>query len=142
MSLASLLWCRLFVGFGVGGVCVPFDLVAEFLPSSHRGSFMMYIEVFWTAGSMIVAGLAWLSLNQYGWRFLTYMTAIPVTLACIVSIIYLPESARWHLENGRVEEAEKVIIKASEINGQQLAPFSLSLPMDLTTGAKPSGSSR
>ena len=30
--------CRCFVGFGVGGFAVPFDLLAEFLPPEKRGS--------------------------------------------------------------------------------------------------------
>jgi len=126
-NLVTLLALRFLVGFGVGGLSVPFDLLAEFLPSSLRGRFLLYIELFWTAGSLLVAGIAWAALSQYGWRFLTLMTAIPVTLACIVSIVYLPESARWHLENGRVEEAEKIIMTASEVNGEKLAPFTLAV---------------
>ena len=34
--------CRALVGFGVGGISVPFDLLAEYLPTSHRGKFLMY----------------------------------------------------------------------------------------------------
>jgi hypothetical protein len=42
--------CRAIVGFGVGGAVVPFDLLAEFLPNKHRGTFLIYIEGFWTIG--------------------------------------------------------------------------------------------
>jgi hypothetical protein len=33
------------VGFGVGGLTVPFDLLAELSPVTHRGKFLIYIEV-------------------------------------------------------------------------------------------------
>jgi hypothetical protein len=32
---------RFLVGFGVGGIAVPFDLLAEVTPTSHRGTFTM-----------------------------------------------------------------------------------------------------
>ena len=124
-NLTFLLVCRFLVGFGVGGLAVPFDLLAEFLPLSHRGKFLLYIELFWTFGSLLVAGIAWASLSQYGWRFLTYMTAIPVTLACIASMIYLPESPRWYLENGYVKEAKDMILLANKRNKKELQPFTL-----------------
>lgn len=78
----SYYWLIMFrscVGFGVGGVYVPFDLLAEFLPPARRGKFLIYIEFFWTFGSLMVAGLAWLLLPSFGWRVLTFVTAIPVT---------------------------------------------------------------
>jgi MFS family permease len=46
----SFIVCRALVSFGVGGISVPFDLLAEYLPTSHRGKFLMYIEYFWTIG--------------------------------------------------------------------------------------------
>lgn len=33
----ALLFVRFMVGFGVGGLVVPFDTLAEFLPSDYRG---------------------------------------------------------------------------------------------------------
>lgn len=40
-SYEWLLFLRAGVGFGVGGLTVPFDLLAEFLPASKRGSYLM-----------------------------------------------------------------------------------------------------
>ena len=83
-NFATLLAFRFLVGFGVGGLTVPFDTLAgglethydslagggaqflfnciltlsfsflctEFVPNSHRGSNLLLIEYFWTAGTL------------------------------------------------------------------------------------------
>ena len=124
-NVAALISFRAIAGFGVGGGSIPFDLLAEFMPISHRGQFGIYIELFWTFGSMLVAGLAWGTLDSGGWHNLAYYTAIPVTITCIVSMFYLPESPRWLLLKGHKEEAEKVIRDAALTNGVNLPPFTL-----------------
>jgi Sugar (and other) transporter len=125
-SFGWLLFFRVIVGFGVGGLTVPFDLLAEFLPVADRGKFLIYIEYFWTFGSMFVAGVAWLALETVGWRGLSYITAIPVTLSSIAAFLYLPESPRWLLVKGRYAEAEEVVKSAAATSGVVLSPFSLS----------------
>lgn len=120
-----LIFFRTVVGFGVGGAVIPFDLLAEFIPAHDRGVFLIYIEYFWSLGSLFVAGVAWASLGSEGWRFLAYVSAIPVSLASILGILFLPESPRWLLVKGRIEEAEKIIYTAAEINGTKIPNFSL-----------------
>jgi MFS transporter, putative metabolite:H+ symporter len=94
--------------------------LAEFLPNSHRGIFLIYVEVFWTIGSMFVAGVAWICLSSMGWRVLALITAIPVALATIGCILLLPESPRWLIVKGRLDEAKQVLITAARVNGQTL----------------------
>jgi MFS family permease len=130
-SYGWLVFFRSIAGFGIGGANVPFDLLAEFLPASHRGKFLIYIEYFWTIGSMLVAGVAWGTLSQQGWRFLAYMTALPVLLASVISYFYLPESPRWLLIKGRVTEAEDVIRAAAKVNGIEMTPFRLKPVMEM-----------
>lgn len=125
----NYIWLILFrtvVGFGVGGALIPFDLLAEFVPSSHRGMFLILIEYFWSLGSLFVAGVAWASLSEDGWRFLTYISAIPVALASVFGVIFLPESPRWLLLKGKKEEAEELIKTAAKINNTILPEFYLS----------------
>lgn len=83
----SLVTIRAIVGLGIGGANIPFDLLAEFLPASHRGRFLIYIEFFWTIGSILVTAIAWTTLSVHGWRTMTYLTAIPVTLTSILSVV-------------------------------------------------------
>lgn len=124
-NYAALLCVRTLLGFGVGGATISFDLMAEFLPNSARGQFLTNINYFWTAGSMFVAGCAWLMLSDQGWHRLAIVTSLPVALALVFSIGSLPESPRWLLLQGRVSEAEDVIRRAAEINGTTLPPFTL-----------------
>lgn len=120
-----LITCRAIVGFGVGGAVVPFDLLAEFLPNKYRGTFLIYIEGFWTLGSMFVAGVAWLMLSSGGWRLLTIITAIPVTISSLVAVVLLPESPRWSISQGRAKEATDTLRYAAKVNGVVLPPFRL-----------------
>jgi MFS family permease len=124
-SYSWLIVLRSLVGFGIGGANVPFDLLAEFMPSKQRGHFLIYIEYFWTLGAAFVTGLAWLFLNKYGWRTLSILTAIPVAITSLLSIVFLPESPRWLLSMGKRDEAVKVIRKASLVNGHTLPEFTL-----------------
>jgi MFS family permease len=130
-----LIFFRFFVGVGVGSGFVPFDLLAEFLPSSHRGQYLMNINYFWTMGSMIVNGTAWIFLESYGWRVFTLVSTLPVLLGAVLAVFYLPESPRWLLHQHRARDAENVILYAAKINQSEMHPFHL-LPMTSSTYAK------
>jgi MFS family permease len=119
-----LLFFRSIVGFGIGGANVPFDLLAEMMPVQHRGRFLIYIEYFWTIGSMFVSAVAWLFMDAYGWRVVATITAIPVAITSAISIFYLPESPHWLLSVGREEDAKQVVKDAAALNGVSLPPFS------------------
>ena len=124
-SLEMLLTFRAFVGFGVGGLTVPFDLLLEFLPINERGKYLLYIEYFWTMGSLFVSGVAWALLDVIGWRGLAYLITVPVFLCSALSIMNLPESPRWLHLKGRIGEAETVIRRAASESGVVLLPFDL-----------------
>jgi MFS transporter, putative metabolite:H+ symporter len=62
------LLCMIFgIGFGVGGLIVPFDIFAECLPAHHRGQQLLFIEYFWSGGSILVVITAYFEL-QYNWN--------------------------------------------------------------------------
>ena len=61
-----LILFRFGVGIGVGGMAVPFDLLAELLPTSHRGRFLIYLQGFWTLGAAYVVTMAWLLMDRGG----------------------------------------------------------------------------
>lgn len=122
-SYPLLVISRLIVGFGIGGSNIPFDLLAEMLPMQQRGSFLVYINYFWTFGSTFVSLLAWIYLDDYGWRFLAFITMIPVAFTSFFSMYYLPESPRWLLTQNRIQEAENIIKYSMKCNGVTEIPF-------------------
>ena len=123
-SYEALLFARFMVGFGVGGLTVPFDTLAEFVPTSDRGSNLLYIEFFWTAGTLLVPVLAWFSLgnNDGGnWEVFVILCAIPCIISTILGWVWVPESPRWLLTQGKHDDALRILRDAASRNGQN--PF-------------------
>lgn len=116
-NVTMLIIFRFGVGIGVGGLVIPFDLLAEFTGKADRGKILICIEMFWTLGTMLVSGLAWLTLSSLGWRFLVGMCAVPVTLAA-VTVRWLPESPRWLFVKGRDKDAIEVLEYAARVNSK------------------------
>lgn len=124
-----LMLFRFLVGFGVGGSNVPLDLFAEFLPSTLRGKLLATIEVFWTIGSLFVAGIAWAVLNHLGWRALAYISTIPVALTCMISFWSLPESPKWLFNQGREQDAYQSVLKFMSLNNSLRGePAAIAIP--------------
>ena len=120
-----LILFRFGVGVGVGGMAVPFDLLAELLPTSHRGRFLIYLQGFWTLGAAYVVTMAWWLMERGGWRVVTVMTAVPVTISLILAMIYLPESPRWLLIKNRTQDASDLLRDIAEVNNTPLSPVQL-----------------
>jgi putative MFS transporter len=97
------------MGLGVGGMLpITFALLAETVPSRHRGWLMVLVggDV---AGAYIIT--SWLSAEltpTYGWRML-WLLGLPTGLVLIVLNRWIPESPRFLIQNGRDTEARAVM---------------------------------
>jgi MFS family permease len=111
------------VGIGVGGLTVPFDILAEFLPSHRRGTNLLLIEYFWTVGCLLVVVLAYFTLHgeKSQWRLLVAISSLPCFISLIVGYLFVPESARWLVTQGRSEEALQIIRDGAVMNGHDVA---------------------
>eukprot|EP00729_Bicosta_minor_P001149 gene1149-15931_t len=67
VNYAMLVIMRGLCGIGIGGLSVPFDVLAEFVQPQYRGRALMSVEYFWTVGTMFSAGMAWIMLDSLGW---------------------------------------------------------------------------
>jgi MFS transporter, putative metabolite:H+ symporter len=110
---------RFFVGLGVGGLyCVDLPLVQEFMPSSKRG---------WVGGLVtciipIGVGLgsvlgAFMGADQ--WRLLFAIGVLPAALVLLVRL-WVPESPRWLVRQGRYDDARKSLGWALQIDPNTL----------------------
>jgi MFS transporter, putative metabolite:H+ symporter len=103
----QLIALRLLTGLGGGfAVSAPFPIAAELMPAQHRRTFGAVYEMSLAASFTVLPFVAlMLSGNPNAFR----MMALPGGLAFFVvpALIYflIPESPRWYLRHGRVEEA-------------------------------------
>lgn len=116
-SFGFLLFARGLVGFGLGGVPVAYSMFMEFLPSSGRGVWLTVIEVFWTLGSVIEAGLAWAILPHYSWRVLLVASTTPLALL-LVLMWFVPESPYYTASKGDAAATKVILSKICAINGK------------------------
>lgn len=114
-AFASDVWqiivLRLVLGVAIGAdYPIATSLLAEFLPRKQRGRMLGATFVVWAAGAA-VAYMVGYTLRDAGpdaWR---WMLASPALFAVITLAVRLgtPESPRWLLNKGRVEEADAAI---------------------------------
>uniref|UniRef100_G3SYF4 Solute carrier family 22 member 7 n=1 Tax=Loxodonta africana TaxID=9785 RepID=G3SYF4_LOXAF len=102
-------------------IVMPLEL--EWLDVGHRTVAGVLSSTFWTGGVMLLALIGYLIRD---WRWLL----LAVTLPCapgIVSLWWVPESARWLLTQGRVEEAHRYLLRCARLNGRPMGEDGLSL---------------
>jgi MFS family permease len=97
---------RTMVGFGIAGAHVAYTLFLEFLAPKHRGSWLTILEIFWTIGSLFLAGMAWVILpSSIGWRGLVIVAALPLALLLPLYPL-VSESPHWLLATGQAAQAQ------------------------------------
>lgn len=118
---AGSLWCyfaadpttlgyaRLLLGFGMGmEFPVALAIVSEFVPTAKRGRYLAVLEGFWPIGFIAAGLLSWFFLANFTWREMFLAQAIPALFLFVVRF-FVPESPRWLADQGREDEAEKVM---------------------------------
>jgi putative MFS transporter len=111
--MPSLWWnvgmCFL-MGAAAGGMLpVTYALLAETLPSKHRGWALVLVGGLGAVGGYLVASAcsAWLQ-PFFGWRILWFLN-LPTGLVLIFLNVWVPESPKFLLALGRVDEAHAVL---------------------------------
>jgi len=107
----NLLMCLL-MGMSAGGMLpIVFALLAEIIPSRHRGWLSVLVGGLGTAGGYLAASgaAAWLE-PIFSWRML-WLLNVPTGFLVILLSRFIPESPRFLLHEGRVEEARRTLAK-------------------------------
>ncbi|MFF2810381.1 MFS transporter [Streptomyces sp. NPDC058000] len=109
---------RLLIGFGIGAdYALGPTLVAEFVPRRYRGGLLASLTVLWTVGyiAAFFFGTYLVGLGGDSWRWLLASSALPAIVVLLLRI-GTPESPRWLIGKGRIDEARQVI--ARHVGGQ------------------------
>ncbi len=113
---------RVLTGFGIGGF-IPVDtaLMSEFMPARRRGLMMGLWNLSFSVGYIVSAKIAAFVVPNYGWRPLFLVGVVPAIMIVVVRWV-IPESPRFSLSRGRVDEARRAVLW---ISGRRVLPAEL-----------------
>jgi putative MFS transporter len=90
---------------------VTYALLAEMMPSKHRGWALVLVGGLGAVGGYFAAsGFSALLQPTFGWRIL-WLLNLPTGLSLVLLGAFIPESAKFLLARGRREEAQVVMAR-------------------------------
>jgi putative MFS transporter len=124
-SYNQLVWFRVLQGVGLGAeVPVTLIYVSEFMPTKYRGRAVTSATFFWTSGSMAAALLGMVLIPMFGWQSMFIAGFLPALLLLPMWSI-IPESVRFLVRRGKLDEAERIVDKLSTVPAKQIAEQSV-----------------
>lgn len=103
---------RVLLGLAIGAeYAIGPPMLAEFSPSRGRGSRLTSLQVCWYAGYLLSVLVAYgmLALDVH-WRWILATSAVPAIVTLVLRF-GLPESPRWLMSRGRIEEARRIVVR-------------------------------
>lgn len=144
-SFISLVLVRIIGGVGVGITSVVAPIyISELTLPEKRGKMVSLYQLSITLGILLAFLVDWVVLNQAGanagiisgsqvgfwdWLFVEelwrgmFATEIPIALLFLVLLLFVPESPRWQVVNGQVDDAFSTMVK---IGGRAQAEIQIS----------------
>jgi putative MFS transporter len=115
-----LAFFRVFVGVGNAGIyAIDLPLVQEFIPAYKRGWVSALVTTMLPAGGMLAGFVAWQLLPLVGWRGLFLVGLVPLVLVFMIRY-WVPESPRWLMRMGRMEDARRSLAWALMIDPRRI----------------------
>jgi SP family xylose:H+ symportor-like MFS transporter len=120
-ALTPFILYRIVGGIGVGVASMLSPLyIAEIAPPAQRGRLVTYQQVAIVVGMTLVYFVNWAIAAQgddawvlsTGWRFMLASCAIPAALFFVL-LLGVPETPRWLVMKGRIEDAKNVLTRIS-----------------------------
>ena len=118
-------WWNVFMCFLMGAAAggmlpVAYALLAELMPTKHRGWCLVLIGGIGALGGYFAAsGLSAVLQPTFGWRIMWFLN-LPTGLMLIALSPLLPESARFLMHVGRIHEARLTLARFGVV--KQIAP--------------------
>ncbi len=113
-TAASILIWRVIAGIGIGVELVTIDTyIAELVPKQLRGRAFAFNQIVQFCTVPVVALVAWLlvprqPLGLDGWRWVVLIGAAGALFVWVIRR-GVPESPRWLIAHGKLEEADRVV---------------------------------
>ncbi|XP_044259279.1 solute carrier family 22 member 3-like [Tribolium madens] len=107
--------------FGAGSYVCGFILGVELVGPKRRILISTLLSSSYTLGEVFVAGLAW---KFQDWRLIIYFLYGP-PLFLFAYFWIIPESIRWNLSKGKIEEAKETLKRVAKVNGKEISEHSL-----------------
>ncbi|XP_013163458.1 PREDICTED: solute carrier family 22 member 3-like [Papilio xuthus] len=106
--------CRFIVGMSCDSCfMIIYILVLEYVGTRYRTLVAnMSIALYFGGGCLL---LPWLALWISDWRYFVLATSLPMLLAVFTPLI-VPESARWLVSKGKVDDAVKLLKRFERLN--------------------------
>ncbi|WP_168667752.1 MFS transporter, partial [Paraburkholderia sp. SG-MS1] len=116
-SYEVLLIARFIAGMGIAAEFpVAFSLLAEYSPKRLRHIFIGSGAIGYSTGWFVCAVAATLIVPSFGWRALFWVGVSPALMIIYVRR-FMPESVRFLLQQGRVEEAGQIVRRLADRAG-------------------------
>lgn len=123
-NMEFMICMRFLVGLGLGSELVTsFSMINEFAPVKRRGRWCATGSAIANCGSPLGMFLCllfisiWNPLGVQSWRLVFVVIGVAAIVICILRRA-MPESPRWLIQHGRLDEAEAII---SQIEGEMKA---------------------
>ena len=115
-TYAILLVCRFLVGIAIGmDFPTAGAMISEFAPPRDRGKLLSMWQLLWSLGALTspFVAIVLFPLGDEAWRWMFATGAVPALLI-LIGRSQIPETPRWLLSQGRVEEAREVLAWAEQ----------------------------
>ncbi|XP_042298478.1 solute carrier family 22 member 7-like [Sceloporus undulatus] len=132
VTYSMLAVTRALTGMAICGLSlIVLPLGLEWVDIHHRTISGVITSIFWSFGNMLLALIAYLVRD---WRWLLFAVTLPCVVG-IVSVWWLPESARWLLTKGKLKQAHRHLQRCAEMNGRKEFPAKINLEILRKTAA-------
>lgn len=129
------------IAIGIASMLSPL-YIAEIAPARARGRLVSLNQMAIVTGILAAYVVSWFLAGEElsSWRWMFASAAFP-SLLFLVALLLVPESPRWLIQNGRIEEALRVLARFTNPKqaAQQLSSIQLTIaqeqssPRDLWT---------
>jgi SP family galactose:H+ symporter-like MFS transporter len=110
-DIAILIVGRVIVGVGIGVASYLGPLyISEISPAAMRGGLVALNQLLLTSGILVSYFVDYALSASGDWRWMFGLAVVPA-LALGIGMMFLPESPRWLLQQGRTDEAKQALTR-------------------------------